>query len=225
MNDIKHISSELINNGIYIFPAPMANKEQLGDMVEIHKNRLDADDGSYQFGRSGRIGPISSWEGTAIYEVFNNPLVVETANEFMLKEMGGASVFNEIHITHDYRSDQGLARNGYLHFDRLGTFKFFMYLTDCDKDSGAFSYVPGSYKLGKKLRSEAWDQTSAYGGVKNRLELDYPDLGYKSEDAIPIEGPAGTMFAFHSDLFHMGGSVSEFNERRVIRFHLDTNMR
>tara|TARA_R110001592_G_scaffold5488_4_gene30223 strand:+ start:2568 stop:3248 length:681 start_codon:yes stop_codon:yes gene_type:complete len=222
---VSEISKKLIDNGIYVFPEPMATPEQIQEMIAIHQTRLGPDDGSYEFGRSGRIGSVGDWKGTAISDVFTSPVVLETANDFMVAEMGGISRFNEIHITHDYRSDQGLARNGHLHFDRLGTFKFFMYLTDCDKDSGAFSYIPDTYQLGKSLRKKAWEETSDYGGAKNRLELDYPDLGYKAEDVIPIEGPAGTMFAFHSDVFHMGGSVSEGRERRVIRFHLDTNVR
>ena len=222
---VSEISKTLIEEGIYVFPEPMATPEQIEEMINIQESRLEPDDGSYEFGRSGRLGAITSWNGTAIGDIFNSPVVIDTANDFMVSEMGGTPRFNEFHITHDYRSDQGLARNGHLHFDRLGTFKFFMYLTDCDKDSGAFSYVPGSYQLGKNLRKKAWDKTSDYGGAKNRLEIDYPELGYKAENAVPIEGPAGTMFAFHSDVFHMGGSVSEGKERRVIRFHLDTNTR
>lgn len=224
-NTIDDISKTLIDKGIYIFPQPVATPEQIQEMIDIQENNLGPDDGSYEFGRSGRIGSLNRWRGTAIHDVFAKNVVIETANTFMTEEMGGSPQFNEFHITHDYRSDQGLARNGHLHFDRLGTFKFFMYLTDCDRSSGAFSYIPDSYKLGKQLREQAWKETSDYGGAKNRLELDYPDLGYKAKDAVPIEGPAGTLFAFHSDVFHMGGSVDEGKERRVIRFHLDTKSR
>jgi len=224
-NTIDDISKTLIDKGIYIFPQPVATPEQIQEMIDIQEKNLGPDDGSYEFGRSGRIGSLNRWGGTAIHDVFAKNVVIETANTFMTEEMGGSPQFNEFHITHDYRSDQGLARNGHLHFDRLGTFKFFMYLTDCDRSSGAFSYIPDSYTLGKELREKAWEETSDYGGAKNRLELDYPDLGYKAKNAVPIEGPAGTLFAFHSDVFHMGGSVDEGKERRVIRFHLDTKSR
>ena len=219
-NDIAEI---LIDQGIYIFPGVMATPTQIKEMIEVQEKMLGVDDGSYEFGRHGKIGSVDNWQGTAIHEVFGDDMINELANVFMQKEMGGTPGFNDIHITHDYRSDQGLARNGYLHFDRLGTFKFFMYLTDCDKDSGAFSYVPNSYQKGKELRQAEWRRTGDFGQIANRLEVDYPSLGFTSDDAVPIEGPAGTMFAFHSDVFHMGGSVKEGNERRVIRYHLDVS--
>ena len=211
------ISEKLIEDGIYIFPEPMATPEQIKKMIDIQEQNLGKDDGSYQFGRAGRLGSLGQWKNTVIEEVFKIPVITETAKDFMTAEMNGPPNFSEIFITHDYRSDQGTARNGYLHFDRLGTFKFFMYLTDCDKDSGAFSYYPGTYQLGKSLRKK--EQGRDYANIKNRLEIDYPELGYKTEDVVPIEGPAGTMFVFHSDVFHMGGSVADGRERRVIRLH------
>ena len=218
-----NITEILIDQGIYVFPDAMATPEQIKEMIEVQEKMLGVDDGSYAFGRHGKIGSLDNWKGTAINEVFGDEMISELANVFMEKEMGGTPGFNDIHITHDYRSDQGLARNGYLHFDRMGTFKFFMYLTDCDKDSGAFSYVPNSYQKGKELRQTEWKRTGDFGQIANRLEIDYPDLGFSNQDAVPIEGPAGTMFVFHSDVFHMGGSVKEGNERRVIRYHLDVD--
>jgi hypothetical protein len=67
---------------------------------------------------------------------------------------------------------------------------------------------------------EARERASEYREMKNKLELDYPELGYTFSDSIPVEGPAGTMFVFHSDVFHVGGRLSEGKERRVIRLHL-----
>ena len=43
--------------------------------------------------------------------------------------MSHPNLNNELFITHDYKHDNGLARNGYLHFDRTFTFKFLIYLT------------------------------------------------------------------------------------------------
>ena len=219
MQKLEDVLRELTEKGIYIFPEPLATKDQIKEMIDLQEKKLNPDDGSYEFGRAGRVGSVKSWEGTAVHDVFNSSVLTDLAKNFMVSEMGGPPSFDELFITHDYRCDQGSARNGFLHFDRLSTFKFFMYLTDCDKDSGAFSYVPDTYQLGKELRTKAWKKTGKYGKIKNRLEIDYPDLGYKQEDAVPVEGPAGTLFAFHSDVFHVGGGVKEGLERRVIRHH------
>ena len=215
-----NVIDKLVSEGIYIFPEPFATQEQVEKIISLTEDKLDPDDGSYEFGRAGRIGPIEDWIGTTVHDIFSRPSLWALASIFMEKEMDTAPFFNELFVTHDYRSDQGLARNGELHFDRIETFKFFMYLTDCDRDSGAFRYVPESYQIGKKLRVEARDNISEYEKIKNRLELAYPKLGYTFADSIPVEGPAGTIIAFHSDVFHVGGHVADGKERRVIRLHL-----
>ena len=214
------IEDILTSEGVYVFPKPVVTQEQIKKIIDLTENKLDPDDGSYKFGRAGRIGSVENWSGTVIHDVFNNPSIWDIAFSFMKNEMNTVPNFNEIFVTHDYKSDQGLAPNGWLHFDRRPTFKFFMYLTDCDEDRGAFRYVPESYQLGKKLRIEAKNKTSDYGQMMNKLELDYPELGYSYSESIPIESAAGTMFAFHSDVFHVGGRVSQGKERRVIRLHL-----
>ena len=55
--------------------------------------------------------------------------------------------------------------------------------------------------------------------VKNRLELDYPEL-YDPKKLIPVEGKAGTLIVFDSDLFHQGGKINKKGlERIVLRMH------
>lgn len=210
------INDILTSDGVYIFPDPFATKKQIKEIIELTENELEEDDGSYKFGRAGRIGSVEKWKGTSIHDVFGSPLIWDIAFNFMKT----VPTFDEIFVTHDYRVDQGLAANGFLHFDKRPTFKFFMYLTDCDEDSGAFRYVPKSYHIGEKLRMESREKTSEYREMKNKLEIDYSELGYTFSDSIPIEGLAGTMFAFHSDVFHMAGRILKGKERRVIRLHL-----
>lgn len=214
------IEDILTSDGVYVFPKPFATPKQIEEIIRLTETELQENDGSYEFGRAGRIGSVEKWKDTAIYDIFSSSSIWDIAFSFMKNEINTVPNFNEIFVTHDNRSDQGLAANGFLHFDRRPTFKFFMYLTDCDRDSGAFHYVPKTYQIGKKLRTESRNESSDYKDMKNKLEIDYPELGYTAFDSIPIEGPAGTMFAFHSDVFHMGGRISEGNERRVIRLHV-----
>ena len=55
--------------------------------------------------------------------------------------------------------------------------------------------------------------------VKNRIELDYPEL-YDESKLIPVEGKAGTLIVFDSDLFHQGGKINKKGaERIVLRMH------
>ena len=52
-----------------------------------------------------------------------------------------------------------------------------------------------------------------------RIFIDYSDLNYSASDSKPVVGTAGTLFAFDTDTFHMGGVLKDGHERIVIRSH------
>jgi ectoine hydroxylase-related dioxygenase (phytanoyl-CoA dioxygenase family) len=174
----------------------------------------ETDDG-YSFGTATRLNN-NSYVGThdAITSVFKNEKLFEICKQYMGKE---PNLNNDVFITHDHISDKGLARNGYLHFDRIYTFKFFIYLTDVDDDCGPFSIIPKTHIKGKELRLKTTGNN--YESKKNRIFLDYPELGYAESDIIPIIGEAGDMMIFDTDLFHMGGVTKNNKERLIIRGH------
>jgi hypothetical protein len=145
--------------------------------------------------------------------------------------------FDSIYSTHDFKFEGSTGRNGYLHFDRNASLKYFLYLNDVTKENGAFFIQPNSHKLGKKLRQKAWGNLipkpndsflkkiiikslgKSFKDVKNRIELDYPEL-YDESKLIPVEGKAGTLIVFDSDLFHQGGKINKKGaERIVLRMH------
>lgn len=168
--------------------------------------------GHYEFGRNYRGGHLSKHPKSVI-DAFNRPWMKDLSSKYMGKNNYGDNVY----ATHDFISNKGLARNGWLHFDRNHCFKYFIYLTDITQDSGAFSCSPGSISKGKELRENAW-KAKNYNNVKNRVELDYPDL-LEQYPSIPVEAKRGTLIVFDTDCFHKGGEVKEGNERLVIRLH------
>ena len=96
-----------------------------------------------------------------------------------------------------------------------------LYLTDVDKDSAPFSVVPGSHKDGSRLRTRAIEKAAnEYEKIKNWPLEDYPESGYSKDDIVPIEGKAGTLIIFDTDIFHLGGNVSNGKERMMIRSHV-----
>ena len=70
--------------------------------------------------------------------------------------------------------------------------------------------MPKSHIKGKELRLQTRGE---YEELKNRILLDYPDLGYTSDEVVPVLGNAGDLIIFDTDLFHLGGVVKENNER------------
>lgn len=97
-----------------------------------------------------------------------------------------------------------------LHFDVQRSLKFFIYLTDTTAENGAFSCVPGSHHISNKMRYDLGKKLN----YENR-ELSRK-LPVEEKDAIPIEGTAGTLIIFDTDVFHRAGYVTK-GERRVMR--------
>ena len=179
---------------------------------------LSDEDSSYEFGRARNIGPLNRIpQDTHLYNFFKSDWMREVCQGYL----GGGFRCHTTFVTHEFRNDKGLARNGFLHFDRYHTFKFFLYLTDVTVDDGPFMAVPGTQSLGKELREKSWNSRGqvGYDTVENRLEIDHPHLGYTKEKAQPMIGGAGTLILFDSDVFHMGGVLKDGGERMVTRIH------
>ena len=79
------IEDILTSEGVYVFPKPVVTQEQIKKIIDLTENKLDPDDGSYKFGRAGRIGSVENWSGTVIHDVFNNPSIWDIAFSFMKK--------------------------------------------------------------------------------------------------------------------------------------------
>lgn len=173
---------------------------------------------NYGPGRALRGNHLNAYnKNSAIRQVFSEKWMYE----LYLMITGGEDrgYGKSIYANHDYLISTKLERNGWLHFDRNSCWKYFIYLSDIEKDGGAFSIVPGSHKIGKTLHAEAWKVTKYYSDVKNRIEIDYPEI-YENTAVTPIEMPAGTLIAFDTNCFHRGGLVlKEGKERLVVRSH------
>lgn len=216
------IINRVRNDGICIFDNNIFTEEQLNFFINALKEVPD-EESDYKFGKAYNAGDVHNWYGTPIGDFANTPLVSEFISNYFDRQ-----VVCEVFLTHEYKNDGGLERNGFLHFDRIHTLKFFIYLTDCDEDSGPFHFVPGSHQVGKQLREQGSlsyvddfiSNKADYDEKKNRLEEDFPELGYTASDAVPIIGKAGTMFIFDTDLFHFGGKIVDGKERKVMRLHL-----
>ena len=100
-----------------------------------------------------------------------------------------------------------------LHFDKLRALKFFLYLTDTTADNGAFSCIPRSHLAAQKRVCRHLGQGRALKDLKNR---DLPSFSGKD---VPVEGKAGSLIVFDSDVLHRAGDVKPGLIRRVIRTH------
>jgi hypothetical protein len=186
-------------------------------LIKAEKNNR----GDYSPGFAEKVFTKSSLEK----QILNFPNICSYFGQTTFK-----AVFNEIsnhsgtycedvYMTKEIRSNRGLARNGYLHFDRNWALKTLVYLSDVDEGCGPFSAVPKSHHLGKSLRQLGWDKHKSFKMVPNRAGIDFPDVSKLLGDAQPIYGKAGTVIIFNTDTFHLGGVVEAGKQRWIIRSH------
>lgn len=175
------------------------------------------DAGNYAFGKTAMMRKKDARNYPALYELFHrNSFMEDCAKAYITHPH---TVNEYIFVSHDFTTKNGRARNGYLHFDRTHTFKFYFYLKDVlTTDSGPFSCIPGTRALGKKMREMAWIENNSYANVRNRIFEQYNQESYKECDILPVFGRKGAMIIFDTDLFHLGG-ITNGGERLVIRGH------
>ena len=221
--NIEKVYSDIQQNGFSVVENFLEDVTSVKNEVVKMLNNIE-DDSSYKFGKAHRIqqSQESLAQNPSIYKAFGQPWIYELAKNYLNND----NLYSEIFVSNEYRNDQGLEANGYLHFDKFHTFKYMLYLTDSDQSSGAFSCIPDTHIDGRFLRQSAWKQTSVHRDIKNKPLNDYKDgCGYTEEDIVSIAGKAGTLIVFDTDLFHFGGRVEEGKERLLIRLHFHDGSR
>lgn len=166
----------------------------------------------YEFGNYYRKNNVSG--NLNIDRIFNDKWIKSVDKLYRKSDFGFCS---SIYATYDYNLTNKMARNGWLHFDRENCLKFFFYLTDVTKESGALTVCPNSKKTGTLLRKNAW-KNKTYNNVPNRIDIDYPSIK-NNFDLFHIEEKAGTLIVFDTDVFHMGGNCKPGYERLIVRGH------
>ena len=235
LKEIDFLKQTLLDQGIFRVDSYLSSEEVNNlkeEVLKYHKTNGK----TYPFGSTYAINDLKHLPSDSLQKsIFSKRWMKELFLAYNNNISKG--FFSSIYSTHDYKFDGSIGRNGYLHFDRNVSLKYFLYLNDVTKDNGAFFIQPNSHKLGKELREKAWGKFiptpndnllkkvvlnffgKHFSVVKNRLELDYPEL-YDPKKLIPVEGKAGTLIVFDSDIFHQGGKINKKGlERIVLRVH------
>jgi hypothetical protein len=102
--------------------------------------------------------------------------------------------------------------SGELHFDVTRMLKFWVYLSDGSAENGAMRASPGSHLWWKLMRRDYSDRLVPKAQIPNEIDE-------RHHPAIPLTGPAGTMFIFDTDVAHGASPVLPGHERRIMRAH------
>ena len=141
------------------------------------------------------------------YSFFKQDWMSQISDLFWQKQI---EVNNSVYVMHELPGTEHIAQD--LHFDVVKTLKFFLYLNDVTTTNGAFSCIPGSHKQSKQIRQKFGNEISYVNRHLTR------QLDYKDDQIMPIEGKAGDLIIFNTDVWHRAGIVSK-GERRVMRGH------
>jgi Phytanoyl-CoA dioxygenase (PhyH) len=145
-------------------------------------------------------------------EVFARQIMRDVSVHYL--DTSDIGLNHQIYVNLNRGTDAPVTQLPFLpHFDKISTLKFFVYLTDTTKESGAMGADIGSHHANRITRDEALARDGKTVAVENLV----PDAKMTS-----IDGPAGTMFIFDTDVTHAAGFVRKGNVRRIMRGHTRT---
>ena len=127
--------------------------------------------------------------------------------------LGSRSLMND-RIYVEKRQIGGFDDNKKLHYDHKQQFKFFLYLTDTNKENGAFRAVPGSHKF-----TQEQERDNRRKRIQPSRERPFEFAArWDTDEILSIEGGKGTLIIFDTDILHSCGEVQK-GERKVMRGH------
>ena len=203
------------------------------ELMEIY----DSMEPNYQYGKAIRTDHSDTWcpqKTPSVVDFFNNQWMFDIASNYQTLQNGFEK---DLFSTYDYLHNNGTGPQGWAHFDKLQRFKFFLNVTNIDKQCGPLCLAPGTHTQVKKLRNmdptpndpRRWRFGRFFGddglcgeddwkeGAIDGSQNHYPDIRYELQ---PMIGPEGTLIIFDSDVIHKGGGISKGKERIVVRSHL-----
>lgn len=132
------------------------------------------------------------------------------------RHLGTPNHFNhEIYVARDEHEEVNALNE--LHYDKLSTLKFFLYLNDIDASNGAFEAVPGSHKLAQSIMEFYRKRGKKIAKLPNR------QLPKELQKATPMEAKAGSLIVFTTDTYHRAGRVEKGKYRKIMRAHSRPN--
>ena len=236
-NEVQHILDSIKEFG-FIRICEFVDLDRLEVLQKEFEYGLSFNNYKYGYGKMARFDKLDK-KLSSIKKFFDEPFFKAIIQEFWSEF---PEITNEYSFVHDYKYDDTTIY-GHLHFDRRHQLKFMLYLTDVHTiNYGAFSAIPKSNYLGKRLYEGSWKkalniETANYDEI-DRLARLVPDDDYRYRaipllvtendlnlnkcslhKVIPLTGEAGTLIIFDTHVLHRGGVVQENFERKVLRLH------
>ncbi len=192
------------------------------DQASFINSKKSVTNDSYKAGKVMRIDRTSYSIFPEIHKnLVSNSFLKEIVNLYYGKSNNS---FMQTFCTHEFisRNEEwvdGINHNAGLHFDPYQALKFIVFVTDTTKENGAIRLIPKSNLEGKKFRENL---RPTYHNGKSVLDCHTPfsNSKFDESDAVHMEGSAGSLLIFDTDLWHGGGEILRDGlERKYIICH------
>jgi len=146
------------------------------------------------------------------WALFTQPFMTEVAHAFFGSpevEINDEAFISRTGATTDAMMNQPPFA---LHFDKREVLKFFYYLTDTDERNGALRASPGSHTAIRQYRRDQMAAGTPLNDITNVVEG-------RVGAPMSMNGAAGTMLVFTTDVAHGHSTVQPGFTRRTMRGH------
>ncbi len=214
----QNILSLLDQYGVLIL-TDFLSQEELSPLIKEYESILKMDDEA--------ISPINYPQGIAKRIEFSKlnkdkfPNTCKTFNQDFMRKvsnsyLGSKNHFNhEIYVAKDEHEEHNALNE--MHYDKLSTLKFFLYLNDIDKSNGAFEAVPSSHKISQEIMEFYRKRGKRIKNLPNR------SLPKELSEGVAMEAKAGSLIIFTTDTYHRAGRVEKGKHRMIMRGHCRKN--
>lgn len=140
--------------------------------------------------------------------LFSQGWMADVTARFFHRSLGPVNPV--IYATKEVPATEHVAQD--LHFDVIPALKFLLYLKPTTAENGAFACIPGSLSFSRLQRARRGRRLSYR---ERSFSRQHP---FHNDWAEPVEGGAGTLIVFTTELWHRAGVVRS-GERWVMRGH------
>jgi hypothetical protein len=190
-------------------------KPEVDALLKEYETVLQTNDKAIQdlnypqgIGKRIEFNQLSKEKFPETVRTFNHPYMIKVAEQYL----GIPNHFNhEIYVARDEHEE--INDLNMMHYDKLSTLKFFLYLNDIDRSNGAFEAVPRSHKIAQKIMNFYSKRGKK---IKNLPNRELPDT---LNEGVAMEAPAGSLIVFTTDTYHRAGRVEKGKYRKIMRGH------
>ena len=212
------IAERVRRDGVIVFPGSLppaglaaANAEfdQIMQAPDQHGHKVDRADGMLNV----RTTPatLEAQGCVACARLFDHDLIAPVSTAYF--QTDDVVINRELFVNRNRHASQPVMRPPFsLHFDKREVFKFFYYLTDTGLENGGMRVAPGSVERNRQARRAQMEAGRPLAQIDNVIDE-------RVEPPSIIDGPAGTLFVFTTDVSHGASFVHPRQERRIIRSH------